>query len=95
MMVHDRNDTSFDEQYTLTGMKFADIVHFMDILLRHDNSIMFITIESDVIDHRKLMRRPGCNDKRIKSEFGFVNRDEFDKVSYYPLARVIECEQSL
>jgi hypothetical protein len=30
--IHDRNDTSFDEQYTLTGMKFADIVYFMDIL---------------------------------------------------------------
>lgn len=81
----------FNADYDLP-VSYNNIMSFLE-LLENNHAYMFIGIEDDVIQHEDLMVREGWNDRRIKSTFGTIARDDFGD-RWYSLREVMRNEVS-
>jgi len=84
---------TFDALYDV-GVTQKDIIYILSTLI-FNNAYAFMSIESKVLDHTELMKRPGWNDRLIKKHFGIVPMCKIDHVQYYELVKVLEIESTL
>lgn len=86
-----KSSGKFDEDFDLP-VTFKEINGILDIFIANE-AHGFVGIDSYYVNHMELMKREGWTDRRIKNDFGVVQRNEFDGVSYYRLNEVISKEQ--